>query len=60
VLVDAKPKEQIASDVKGKPRVDEQPQNDTSAPVPQEGVTVGNVLVRLGDGNGKSRVGAQK
>jgi hypothetical protein len=60
VLVDAKPKEQIASDVIGKPCVDEQPQNDTSAPVTQEGLTIGNVLVRLGDGNGKSRVGAQK
>ncbi|KAK2427387.1 heterogeneous nuclear ribonucleoprotein A0 [Trifolium repens] len=60
VLVAAKPKEQIAIDGNGKPRVDEQPQNDTFVPLSQEGVTVGSVLLRLGDGNGKSRAGAQK
>jgi hypothetical protein len=60
VSINAKPKEQNVSDGNGKPRVVEQPQNDTLVPVPQEGVTVGNVLVRLGDGNGKSRMGAQK
>ncbi|KAK2434585.1 heterogeneous nuclear ribonucleoprotein A0 [Trifolium repens] len=65
VSVGGKILKQYASDDNGKTPVDAQPQTDTFAqgvgvPVPQEGVMVGNVMLRLGDGNGKSRVDAQK
>jgi hypothetical protein len=64
--VGAKPQEKISGDENGKSRVDEQPPQDTSVKtsgvsVPQEGVTIGNVLVRLGDHRERvDRVCAQK